>query len=100
MYRTCVFEQWSAKQGTMVKCGRKAVESVGDKGVCADHFTWHTDCTGTWSKRKGGRHPSTYNWLKKAKAAYGVKAGWPLPLPSDRGANYICGRRIERRDDD
>jgi hypothetical protein len=87
----CKYEHWSRSKHAMVKCARK--EDKKGSGLCAFHREWVKDCTGAWSRRKGS-HPANWDWLKKAKASYGVRTTWPLPMPSDAGANYICGRRI------
>jgi hypothetical protein len=79
----CSYEHWSRAKHAMVHCGRK--EDRLGSALCAFHQEWVKDCTGTWSKRRGG-HPEGYDWLKKARMAYGCKGSALLHmLPSDAG---------------
>jgi hypothetical protein len=89
----CRYEHWSRKKHALVKCGRKCEER---ETLCAFHLEWQKDCATVQTRGKGA-HPADWNWTRKARAAYGCIGSAILRLlPSDAGANYICGRRIER----
>lgn len=82
----CQYEHFNRETGEMEECGS---EVVYPENLCAFHLAFHKDATGTFSKSKKS-HPADWNWLTKARQAYGCKrinwgSAFPLGIPVTAG---------------
>lgn len=95
---SCEYEHWNRETGTMETCdadtaGKRMhyIDCVGrEYELCAFHLAFVDYAKGTFSKRKKESHPADWNWLKKARQAYGIKAcnlgsAFPYGIPASAG---------------
>ena len=78
----CHYSIFNRDTGEMELCGAPAL-NTSPADLCEEHFAFVKDCTvGPFTKSKKA-HPAGYDWLSKARAAYGVAR--PSMKPSDAG---------------
>jgi hypothetical protein len=78
----CIFEHWNREAGAIEPCGKFApVDSL-----CPEHNEFVKDATGMFSQSKKA-HPADFNWIAKARVAYGIKGMTLASMgkPSDAG---------------
>ena len=76
----CHYQVWDRQTGALESCGADVTETGAN--LCAEHAAFVKDATGSFSKSRKP-HPAGYDWLAKARAAYGVVS--PNMRPSDAG---------------
>jgi len=80
----CQYVLWSKRKHALKPCGKPAKASpYGD--LCAEHLAFVKDSTEGPFTRSRKVHPSNYDWLSRARAAYGIKPYSHIELPSDAG---------------
>ena len=80
----CQYVLWSRRKHALKPCGKPAKASPYGF-LCTEHLAFVKDSTKGPFTRSRKHHPFGFNWLTKARAAYGLKSRYCLELPSDAG---------------